>query len=209
MGKLGNGILGTVTNRVGNVVGSTWKGINTVRVYQPNVSNPKTTKQVAARTNMSNAVLVAQQMISTAIQPLWNRFSKGMSGYNAFISANIGVAFLNSVIDCSSIVFSVGKLFKPVCTGAIFNNGAISVSIGTVTNDPYALPTDELYFAVVNSAGDVPKSGKFSGNRQSIEGGEESILVGADFDLVGAYVLLAFRRADGTIVSMTENQEVE
>ena len=50
MAILNGGILGEVRGKVGNVVtGSDIKGQTTVRSYQPNVANPRTTEQVKGR----------------------------------------------------------------------------------------------------------------------------------------------------------------
>lgn len=209
MGKLSNGILGQVSNKVGNVVGSSWKGINTVRIYKDKIANPKTAKQVAARTNMSNAVIVAQQITSSFIQPLWNRFAKGMSGYNAWVSANMGVAFIDSAIDESSFIMSTGKMLKPVVTGALHSNHNLTISFGTVAGDAYALATDEVYICVINRQGVVGYVGKTNSTRVDVEGHDEIVALSADFDVSTAYCYVAFRRADGTIVSDSKGVEVE
>lgn len=49
MAKLNDGILGGFKGKVGNIVGYTYKGQNVIRKYQPLVTNPNTTQQVATR----------------------------------------------------------------------------------------------------------------------------------------------------------------
>lgn len=49
MGKYKNGILGSFTGKVGNVVGSTWNGISYMRAVPSNVRDPKTPRQLAQR----------------------------------------------------------------------------------------------------------------------------------------------------------------
>ena len=49
MGKIKQGILGGFSGKVGTVVGSFWKGRSTMRALAPNVHNPKTEGQEAAR----------------------------------------------------------------------------------------------------------------------------------------------------------------
>ena len=45
MARLDQGLLGGYSGKLGTTVGATWKGINVVRTYQPNVANPKTKAQ--------------------------------------------------------------------------------------------------------------------------------------------------------------------
>lgn len=49
MGTFKNGILGGFSGRVGNVVGSTWRGKSVMRVRPASVTNPNTDKQRAQR----------------------------------------------------------------------------------------------------------------------------------------------------------------
>lgn len=49
MGKYKNGILGSFTGKVGNIIGSTWNGIPYMRAVPANVKDPKTPKQLAQR----------------------------------------------------------------------------------------------------------------------------------------------------------------
>ena len=43
------GILDEYKNKIGNVVGRRWRGLDVISKYQPHVKNPKTKKQVEAR----------------------------------------------------------------------------------------------------------------------------------------------------------------
>ena len=53
MGIIKRGILGGVSNKVGNVVGSSWKGIATLRSLPLSVANPNTLAQRNNRTSFS------------------------------------------------------------------------------------------------------------------------------------------------------------
>lgn len=53
MGKSSQGVFGGWTNKVGNVVGRMRGGVNIYSIYQPNVSNPKTTIQLQVRRKFS------------------------------------------------------------------------------------------------------------------------------------------------------------
>ena len=89
MGRLDKGLLGGYTGKLGTTVGSTWKGINVVRTYQPNVANPRSDRQVEHRSLFSQVTEIGSLLLADVIKPLWDRNAKQMSGYNAFIQANM------------------------------------------------------------------------------------------------------------------------
>ncbi len=64
MGKLEEGILGKMTGKVGPVVGSKWKGVNTVRSYQPKPHNPKTTAQKMQRSKFKLISSIRKEMLA-------------------------------------------------------------------------------------------------------------------------------------------------
>lgn len=54
------GILDEYKNKIGNVVGRRWRGLDVISKYQPNVKNPKTKKQVEARQRFLTASKLAR-----------------------------------------------------------------------------------------------------------------------------------------------------
>jgi len=86
---MNQGILGQLSGKIGNVVGSSWKGIPVLKIYQPNVANPNTAGQQAQRLKFSAAVAVALANLTLLIQPFWGKVFNYMSGFNAFIKVNI------------------------------------------------------------------------------------------------------------------------
>lgn len=88
MGKIKQGILGGFANKVGTVVGSSWKGIAVMRSMPLSVANPKTTAQVSNRSKFAQVVKNGQQLLSSVIQPNFNPQAKYMSGYNVFVKIN-------------------------------------------------------------------------------------------------------------------------
>jgi len=107
MGKLRNGILGSITGKVSGVVGSTWKGINTLRAYAV-PSNPNSAAQVTQRGLFSFVVSVAKLVIGTVITDLWNPFATSMSGFNNFCKKSLLAITSNS--DYANIKMSEGSL---------------------------------------------------------------------------------------------------
>ena len=90
MAIIKQGILGGFSGKIGNIVGSSWKGIAIMKTKPLSVANPKTAAQVAQRTAFSESVTIATQILADVIKPLWDRFSERKSGYNGFIQYNIG-----------------------------------------------------------------------------------------------------------------------
>lgn len=209
MGKLTQGLLGQVTGKVGGMVGSTWKGINTARGYQPNVRNPRSAAQVGNRNAMGMCAKVGSACLGTICVPLWNRSAKGHSGYNAFCSANKVSFDENGVLVPSTFDIAKGKLFAPVCLATGGGDGDVTLSI-TAVSDPFALASDKVFAFVWD--GKLDENGNpiinFSGDtgkvRSEVEGATFEILMSQPLHLGStANIFLAFMRADGSIVSNT------
>ena len=105
MGVIKRGILGGFSNKVGNVVGSTWKGIAVVKSMPLSVANPRSAGQVKQRTFFKHMTILASGTLSSIIKPLWDRFASNMSGYNAFISTNRFAITSLGEIDKTKLVF--------------------------------------------------------------------------------------------------------
>lgn len=197
MGKFHNGVLGTMTGKVGGVVGRTWKGINTVASYQPNVSNPRTNSQMAQRGKLSTLTALASQLNTGFIKPLWDRDAKKMSGFNAFIQANMNAVNEFGEIDFESLVASKGKMAAPALSNVALVGTKIELEFETVVSDAYGLPSDKVFaFVLKPSTGAVLLSSGVvdrSAGKVVLEG---ATLPGNDY-----VAYLAFRRADGSICS--------
>lgn len=89
MGKTVGGAFGRVRGKVGDAIGASWKGISIVRQMPLSVANPRTIAQMTQRNKFAQVVAVARELLADLIHTYWDPFSKYMSGYNAFIKANI------------------------------------------------------------------------------------------------------------------------
>lgn len=203
MGKLLQGILGGISGSVGNVVGSSWKGIPVIKSKPLSVANPRTAGQVLQRGKMTNIVEFAGQMLSSLIKPLWDRFAQQMSGYNSFVSTNIDLFENEMPSPAASLQISKGKMASTSASLASLSPGTSLISV-TWTNDAGSglkLAADLAYVLVVNetkgelgiSAAEQPRS------NEATSVSLPSFI--ASDDVINAY--LAFRRADGTVVSDT------
>ena len=197
MGKFHNGVLGTMTGKVGGVVGRTWKGINTVASYQPNVSNPRTNAQVGQRNKLTGLTQLASQLNTGFIKPLWDRDAKKMSGFNAFIQANMVNVDENGNVTWSDLIASKGKMVKPELSAINVEASSITLQWSPAVTDAYSQASDKLYLAIVDSLEN--KAYAFSAIAIRSAGTclvASPLAVSSDFQ-----VYAAFRREDGSVVS--------
>lgn len=203
MAKLLQGILGGISGSVANVVGSSWKGIPVIKSKPLSVANPKTAGQVAQRGKFANVVNFAQLILASVIKPLWDRFQTGMSGYNAFVSANIDLFASELPSPAASLTIADGKMAATSMLNANLTNGSALVDIEWTDDSGtgFKLATDKAYAVCINETqGTVGYVA--AANTRDAEGTQitmpAAIVTG---DTVHAY--LAFLRADGTVVSQT------
>jgi hypothetical protein len=110
MGIIKRGILGGFSGRIGNVVGSSWKGLAVVKSLPLSVANPRTTAQTTQRSKFSNTVAFGSLLLTNVIKPLWDRAAVYMSGFNAFVQANVGLMPSGADPDLEGLVISEGPL---------------------------------------------------------------------------------------------------
>lgn len=201
MGIIKRGILGGFSGSVANVVGSSWKGIATMRSKPLSVANPKSAGQVAQRSKFSFAVMIAGILLVPFIKPFWDRFAVKMSGYNSFIKTNIAKFGDWSTTVWSDIMLSVGKIGATPITSvdALANNNEVAISFSNDAGSENKLATDPVYAVVFNETQETISFPNAERTRS-----QELISVISDNDLVAGDVLhiyLCFRRADGSMVS--------
>ncbi|NJL77434.1 MAG: hypothetical protein HC892_22760 [Saprospiraceae bacterium] len=206
MAIIKQGILGGIQNKIGNVVGTSWKGISVIKSLPVSVANPKTAAQVAQRDRFTAAVKFASEILGTVIKPLWDRFSQRQSGYNAFVSANIA-NFEGVILETSeNLIISRGKMAAtPMSDAEVRKEGGI-VTITWVddSGQGFKQATDLAYAVAYNRA--TAEATGTGGTVTRADGTISFVMNGDPIDGVDLY--LAFRRADGTIVSDTSYQEV-
>lgn len=89
MAIIKRGILGGFSNKIGNVVGTSWKGISVMRSLPQSVHNPKTEAQEEQRTNFAVASKIGSQLLDAVIKPFWDKRAIRMSGYNLWVQKNL------------------------------------------------------------------------------------------------------------------------
>lgn len=151
MGVLSRGILGGFRGKVGPVIGSSWKGIDVMKSKPLSVANPRTPAQTAQRNAFSGVVALASAILVGIVKPLWDRFAQQESGFNAFISANIGNFNSTGIIsNFPGMVFSRGKLDNIEVTSAAFDASDANVTI--LWNTTGGFPDDMLYFVAIRES---------------------------------------------------------
>lgn len=133
------GIHGGFKGRVGNVVGSTWKGLDVMKIRPASVANPNTVRQQDQRSRFGLLMrfLSAQ---SRLIQIGFRPYAVKMTSINAALSYNIAAAitgeFPDYLIDYSKVLLSKGDL--PAMSQAVLSyTDPVSVKLAWTDNSSY------------------------------------------------------------------------
>lgn len=113
------GLFGKNSGRVGGVVYSNYRGVQIVRAYQPKVSNPSTTKQVAQRAKFKLASQVAASL-SAELKMSYISDVRKETSRNSFVKAML-----------KKITYSNGQATLPIEDVILTNskeNGFLSFS---------------------------------------------------------------------------------
>ena len=129
MGIIKRGILGGVANKIGNVVGSSWKGIATLRSLPLSVANPNTLAQRTNRNSFSIMSKLGSDVLATVCQPLWNRDAKQMSGFNAYVMNNKRAYDEDPEAWIANPIMSKGTLSATLTNAGINDGGALLVFV--------------------------------------------------------------------------------
>lgn len=133
-GVITQGILGGFSGKVGPVVGGKWKDIDYMRSYVI-PANPNTASQQTVRAKFSALVALGRSLLSSILQPYWDPFYSGMSGFNAWISENYSLASSVGAIDETAIMAKGTLESTPILT-AEYATGT-GVITGTFSEDTY------------------------------------------------------------------------
>lgn len=200
MAVLKQGILGGFSGKIGNIVGSSWKGIAVMKTKPLSVANPQTAGQVTQREYFSDVVFAAKQILAGTIKPLWDRFAVRMSGYNSFVKENISKIKPSSDL-ASKVKIANGSMSATDITTCEIAAGLASASIDWVddSGEGLKLATDRAYVVAMDDAMEVLQEWPSVAARSA----EGASLPGTFVALGKYHFYLAFRRLDGTVVSQT------
>lgn len=209
MAIIKRGILGGVQNKIGNVVGSSWKGIATLRSLPLSVANPKTAAQTAVRSKFSIASKMGSQILVGLIKPLWDRFAQQESGYNAWIRSNLPFIDANGDIAVTDIVMSKGTLVPSPVISASIDETAEEITLSW-TPDPGgdSSPLDVPYIVVMEIGADVVPRLTTVLPTATRGGGGYNYPFFPDPNAISTVLWLSFKKPDGTKVSNSEYSSV-
>lgn len=156
MAVIKRGILGGFSGKIGNVVGSSWKGVDVIKSLPLSVANPQTAAQTTQRNKMTTAVRFSRILLAAIIQPFWNPFAQRQSGYNAFVSENIASLDENGIATPAAFYSQRGSLLGFDTFGGSADAGTNTISLTWVDNSGQsdALGTDEAVFSIYNETQD-------------------------------------------------------
>jgi hypothetical protein len=204
MAVIKSGILGGGSGKVASVVMTSWKGIDVLKGMPNNVANPRTAAQVAQRDKFSGVVKLGKTLLVETIKPLWDRFAQRESGFNAFISANIGnFTSIGEISAFDSVVIGKGNLTAiPSFTVSPVEDTDTSIVLSWVDNSGSgtAQGTDVAYIVVLR-VNDGAVIAQDSSAMRSDAGA--TVAIPAQAATTQLYAYLVFRKVDGTRVSNT------
>lgn len=110
MAKLSNGFLGDASGKLGNVVFSKWKRINTARAYQGKISDANSPAQRAQRLRMSALQAFLSPLNNNFIKFFNSRFAVNSTPWAKAIKDNMPAVDELGNIDLSKITFGNNRL---------------------------------------------------------------------------------------------------
>lgn len=154
MGKLINGIHGPFSGKLGNVVGTFWKGISVIRVIPAQNTDPKTALQQLQRDKvkvLSSFMHECKALINigfAALDPKKSTFNHAMR-HN--LTETVEGSFPDFRINVEKIRLSMGKLLNvkdPVILKP--DDQTIRISWTDNSNNETAFPNDQLHLCVID-----------------------------------------------------------
>lgn len=214
MGVIKRGILGGVSNKIGNVVGSSWKGIATLRSLPLSVANPRTAAQRENRNSFSIMSKLGSDVLATVCQPLWNRDAKQMSGFNAYVMNNKRAFDEDPEAWIANPIMSKGSLSANLLNAEIFESGmGVKATWSTSLTNPQDSGNDIAYVQLIHEDNSNPDRPIYHAKAFSPGAPRSAGFVGMPktFNVaVGdkLIVSLSFKSADGREVATSSSRPV-
>lgn len=205
MGRLVAGILAGFSGRVGPVSGSSWKGIGYMKTRPASVAVSQSAGSVIARTKWGPLTKLGSTLLAQIVKPLWDRFAQRESGYNAFIRANYDAVNSSGDLLPASIITSKGTLDGVASFTAVISQALQTAAITWPDNSGSgnAVSTDSLFIAVYSPTEDYWVQAGAVATRDEM--GYNLAMGGDVVSGVTYWLYIAFRRADGSLVSNSQS----
>ena len=155
MATLKNGLSGGFSGKVGNIIGSSCRGVEYIKSVPTKMTNPRTKGQTRQRSNF----VVTQSFLRTFIPIIRIGFQEyavdGKSAFNAAMSYNmingIKAGVMGSELDYKNILISRGPLYCSSTINAKVKDYKLLLEWDSV-NSENANPHDKLMVLAYNSA---------------------------------------------------------
>ena len=105
-----NFVKGTITGKVGQFVGSSWRGIHYIKTYTK-PSNPRTPDQVAVRSVFQHIARIAKALHTDVLKPYTFPKPQKMTAYNHMLKINQPM-FAEKIFDPSKLKIFDGPLIN-------------------------------------------------------------------------------------------------
>ena len=201
MGTLKNGFFGGFTGKVGNLVGSSCRGVEYVKSRPTKMTNPRTKKQTKQRSKFT----LSQNFLRSIVPIVRIGFKDfavgGMSAFNAAMSYNMINGFKSgadgSELDYANVLVSRGSLSISNSINAHMTGNELLFSWDSAIEEN-AKSNDQVMVIAYNSTKEVSVYDINAGKRKSANA---SISLPTDWsgDVIETYI--AFKNEEGTMVS--------
>lgn len=151
MGKIKDGILGSVVGPVGPVIGATWKGKAVVKSRPLVVSNPNTPAQKAARLKFGIASKFAynvQPMIMEGLKSLATDITQVNVCVRHMLQNAIVGTYPDYVINFNDVLLSYGEFEQLAITNCLHDDRYLVVEWEPVGVGQLATAEDEISFVL-------------------------------------------------------------
>jgi hypothetical protein len=144
-----NFVRGSISGRVGQFVGSSWKGKDYIKTYTP-PSNPNTSNQKAIRTVFQHVTAIASALNRSVLKPYTFPRPQHMTVLNRMMQINQAI-FADKVWDVTLLKIFEGPLYNPGITSAVLADNTLTVT----WDDSHGAPTDVAAVVVHSEESDL------------------------------------------------------
>lgn len=201
MGKLKNGIFGGFSGKVGNVVGSSCRGVEYIKSRPAKMTNPRSKGQVKQR----NTFIIIQNFLGTFTPLIRIGFKDyaidGLSAFNAAMSYNmvkgVKTGVTDEELDFPNILVSRGPLYPAKDINIDISEEGVQFNWDP-TPEGNASSDDQVMVLVYNCDKETAIHDINAGKRSS---STTKIKLPDDWNGDSIETYIAFKKADGSVVS--------
>jgi hypothetical protein len=143
-----NLLRGSLKGRLGDIVGSSWRGKDYVKSFTP-PSNPNTEGQIAVRTIFQHTAHIASAINEAVLKPYTFPKPRKMTAYNRMIQINKPL-FSELAWDQTKLKIFEGPLFNPGITVAAIQNPGTMTATVQVTFDAALGDGTDIAIAIIH-----------------------------------------------------------